>query len=257
MSEAGIKSGLTFVVLMLAAQAVWAAPELKGNPQELRSFLKDPVNEVRISGSNEEVAYADIAKITIFITTENKLLSEAVASNSAIRERITREFIAAGVAQDKVNTSKFSSSPQFGWFGDKPKSYNVVNRMEVEVSAEAHMKAVTAATDVNPEVTLGEMEFEYSGEDAIEKRVLAAAIDDVMAQKAYYEQQLGLVLSPVSFTAPNVYAAPRERYMASSFDEITVTARKANSTEEDFYMTFDEIDYGAAVVVTFEVTRPE
>jgi uncharacterized protein YggE len=256
------------VLALLASVQVSGAPELKGSPAELRGFLKDPANSVRINGYADDTAYADIARITLIITTENKLLAEAIEVNSALRTQTMKEFLGAGVAAEKINTSKFSTSPQFGWFGDKPKSYKVVNRMQVEVSDEKHMRAVALAADNNPEIEFSDIEFEYSGDEEMKKSVLAAAVDDLMEKKSYYEERLGLVLKPVKFTAPNVSAEARGRVRAAipqsvravGLEEITVTSRRnseADYLDEGFtMMTFDEMDYDAYVTVTFEVSQP-
>jgi uncharacterized protein YggE len=256
---------ISFLVLaLLVSVQVSGAPELKGSPEELRGFLKDPANNVRISGYADDTAYADIARITLIITTESKMLAEAIKANGTVRAQIMNEFLGAGIGTDKINTSKFSTSPQFGWFGDKPKSYKVVNRMQIEVSDEKHMRAVALAADNNSEIEFSDIEFEYSGDEEMKKSVLAAAVDDLMEQKSYYEGRLGLILKPVKFTAPNVSAEARGRVRASSpasmrLEEITVTARKS-STSDDFdeapmLITFDEMDYDAYVTVTFEVSQ--
>jgi len=253
---------------LLVSVQVSGAPELKGSPEELRGFLKDPANNVRISGYADDTAYADNARITLIITTESKLLAEAIEANGALRAQIMNEFLGAGVGAEKINTSKFSTSPQFGWFGDKPKSYKVVNRMQVEVSDEKHMRAVALAADNNPEIEFSDIEFEYSGDEAMKKSVLADAMDDLMEKKSYYEERLGLVLKPVKFTAPNVSSVARGRVLADipqsitavGLEEVVVAAR--GDSEADYFdegftmMTFDEMDYDAYVTVIFEVSQP-
>jgi uncharacterized protein YggE len=216
-----------------------------------------------MTGSTHETAYADLAKITLIIVTEDKQLAEAIAANSALRQKITGEFVVAGVDATKISTSKFSTSPQFGWFGDKPKSYKVVNRMQIEVSDEKHMRVVALAADNNPEVEFSGIEFENSNDEEMKKTVLAGAIDAVLEKKSYYEERFGLVLKPVGFTAPSVSAEPRGGVRANvpasgSLEEITVTARKSSASDDyddSITITFDEIDYSAFVRVTFEVSQ--
>jgi uncharacterized protein YggE len=244
--------------------AVSGAPELKGSPEELSAFLQQPLPTVNIVGRAEESAYADKAKITLIITTEDKLMATALTTNGTVRESITKQFVAAGIPEDSINTSKFSTSPQYGWFGEKPKSYEVVNRMQVEVDNEAHLKVVAESADSNPEVDFVDIEFEHTGRKALQQQVLDKAVADVMQQKAFYEEQLGLTLRPQSFTAPNVAPRPRPaaRRPMAMMEEITVTARKSGSApayadEPIVAVTFDEVEYNAVVTVVFEVAQPE
>ena len=108
---------LTFAVCALIPCGVFAAPELKGSPEELSAFLQQPLPTVNIVVRAEESAYADKAKITLIITTEDKLMATALTANGTVRESITKQFVAAGIPEDSINTSKFSTSPQYGWFG--------------------------------------------------------------------------------------------------------------------------------------------
>jgi uncharacterized protein YggE len=248
---------------LLVSLSVTAAPELKGTPKELSDFLERPAPTVSIEGRAEDSAYSDIAKITLIVSTESKLLSAALTANSSLRARITKEFLAAGITAENINTSKFSTSPQFGWFGNKPKSYEVVNRMTIEVQDESHLKAVAAAADNNPEIDFAEIEFEHSESKAVRAELLENAIEDVLQQKKFYEQQLGLTLQPVKFTAPNVRSSKNRSAPRAVLEEITVTARKssgrgsAEDNYDDVSVTFDEIEYRAVVTVMFEIERPD
>lgn len=248
-----------FVVFMMVSVSSYAALELKGSPEELYSFLQEPAPTVSIVGRAEDSAYSDIAKITLIISTQSRLLSEALTANSNLRDRITNGFLAVGIAAKNINTSKFSTSPQFGWFGDKPKSYDVVNRMRVEVRDEAHMKAVAEAADNNPEIEFAEIEFEHSQSKATKEALLQKAIEDVLKQKIFYEERLGLKLLATNFTAPNVNPVTGGVAPRAMLEEIVVTARKRGSYADDYEsdaVTFDEVKYKAVVTVIFEIERP-
>ena len=61
--------------LLLFSPAVIAAPEIKGNPDELRGFLHPNASIVSLSARAEEKAYTDKAIVSVVVTTEDELLS--------------------------------------------------------------------------------------------------------------------------------------------------------------------------------------
>jgi uncharacterized protein YggE len=255
-----IMGQLIVFVVMCNSASLLAAPELKGSPDELRSFLQKSPTKVTVRGYAEESAYADVAIVTLIIATENKQMSAALSANSSLRAAISKGFVAAGIAPESINTSKFSTSPQFGWFGDKPKSYEIVNRMKVEISGESQLKAVASAADLNIEIDFSDIEFKHTQKEQLKTQLLQEAIDDVMSQKKFYEDQLGLQLVPVSFTAPDVSVPARRAASRSALEEITVTARKRSDMDEfdaSVPVTFDEIEYSARVSVVFEIVSAD
>jgi len=36
---------------------------------------------------------------------------------------------------DKINNSNFSSSSEYGWFGDEPDSYKIMNCIAIDINA--------------------------------------------------------------------------------------------------------------------------
>ena len=119
--EAAMKKILLLVSLLTASFALHAQPELKGSPEELRHFLHPSERIVSLHGQAEEKAYSDRAIISLVITTEDKLLSNSIASNSNLRKFITTQLTTAGINGESIKSSKFSTSPQYGWFGKKPR----------------------------------------------------------------------------------------------------------------------------------------
>ena len=177
---------LTTAGLMLTSQLGLAQAQLSGTPEELREFLHPRPNTVNINGEGELTAYKDVAKVSLMVTTEARSLAAAMESNQALRNKMINEFIAAGIDQEDINNSKFSSSPQFGLFGKNPNSYEVSARMEVTAKSEEHLQLLARAADSNSEVKFEQTEFEHSLEDEFEVQVREAALADVMSQKAYY-----------------------------------------------------------------------
>ena len=176
-----------------------AQAQLSGTPDELREFLHPRPNTVNINGEGELTAYKDMAKISLMVTSDERSLSQAMEVNQALRLELIQDFVAAGIPQEDINNSKFSSSPQFGLFGRNPNSFEVSARMEIQVSSEEHLQLLATAADENDEVEFESTEFEHSEEDAFEEQVREMALQDVMTQKAYYESSLGLELKAINF----------------------------------------------------------
>ena len=219
-----------------------AQTQLSGTPDELREFLHPRPNTVNINGEGELTAYKDVAKV-----------------NQAMRLELIQQFVAAGVPQEDINNSKFSSSPQFGFFGRNPNSFEVSARMEIEVNSEEHLQLLAAAADENEEVEFESTEFEHSDEDAFEDRVREIALEDVMAQKAYYESNLDLQLKAINFYYGGIRQMARAMPRAAMAQEMAMDAN-ANRTLSSAAVaaptvapTFDEVEYQTNITVVFEI----
>jgi len=242
--------------------SAFAQPELKGSPNELRHFLHPNEKIVTLSAEAEEKAYSDRAIISLVITSEVKQLSTSIANNSAIRESISQQLVSSGLNPDYIKSSKFSTSPQYGWFGKKPDSYKVVNRMAVTITDESQLKTIATVTDSKEEVELSDITFEHSQKDAFKSRVKQLALEKVMKQKAIYESSLGVKLTPVSFRDNRLWVKGTQG--AQMLEEVVVTASKRNRSYKDsaadfaqsvapssVESSFDEIVYTAEIFVDF------
>lgn len=256
---------LTTIALLLGSLTVQAAPEIKGTPDELRQLVHPVENRVVISGEAEEKAYSDKAIVSLVITTEEKQLSAALADNASFRARIQQELLQAGISADAIKSSKFSSSPQYGWFGSKPDSYKVVNRMAVTLWQEKHLEVVAKVADAHKEIELTDTVFEHSKKDEFDQKVKTAALAKIMETKANYEKSLGLKLIPVGIRDSRIFQ--RASSGAQSIQEVVVTAVRQQSAKlrsaaaDESYMasgpakgsSFDEIVYEAFLEVEFKV----
>lgn len=238
-----------------------AVPELRGTPQDLRDLLYPSDKVVTISGHAEEKAYSDQAVVSLVITTEEKQLSSAIAGNSLLRERLRTALKAAGVPEDSVRNSKFSSSPQYGWLGKTPSSYKVINRMAATIDSESQLEAIARLADENREVELSDTAFEHSRKDEYNEKVKSLALQRVMEQKAFYEKNLGVKLSPIGIRSSDV--SPQATRGAMALEEVIVTASRAGG--DDYFSksagyraqtpSFDEINYEAEISVDFKLQQ--
>lgn len=244
---------LSFIPLLALAE-----PELKGNPNELRQFLYPDAETVTILGEAEQKAYSDTAIISLVVTTDEKLLSSSLSANASLRKAIAQQLSSAGIKADDINSSKFSTSPQYGWFGKKPESYKVVNRVAVKISSEKHLQLIASIADDNPEVELSDIDFEHSKKDAFKTQVKKEALNKVMEQKAFYESSLGVKLTPIGFRDASITENPTRG--AGVLEEVVVTGIRASkkydsndSRAKERSPSFDEVEYNARVSVDFRI----
>ncbi|MGI9205288.1 MAG: SIMPL domain-containing protein [Woeseiaceae bacterium] len=253
-----MKRLILLTTILAVAGVVHAETELKGSPEELRQFLHPVEHTVTLTGTHEETAYSDKAIVSLVITTEADRLSDSMESNTRLRTSIAQSTIDAGVSPDEINTSKFSSSPQFGWFGGRPKSFEVVNRMSVGITDEAHLQLIARLTDDNDEIVMAGMEFEHTAKEEFQANVRKAALDKALAQRTAYEQQLGIKLTPINVQENVIMPNKAPNYI----EEISVSAVRQRGAANSAIpasapppQTFDEVSYQATVYVTFEVQQ--
>ena len=240
----------------------FAQPELKGSPNELRHFLHPNDKIVTLSAEAEEKAYSDRAIISLLITSEDKLLSVSISNNIALRESISQQLVSAGINPEYIKSSTFSTSPQYGWFGKKPDSYKVVNRMAVTITEESQLNTIAGVADSEEEIELSDITFEHSKKDAYKSKVKQLALEKVMKQKALYESSLGVKLTPVSFRDNRLWVKGTQG--AQMLEEVVVTASKRSRSYKDsaadfaqsvaprsVESSFDEIIYTAEIFVDF------
>ena len=239
-----------------------AAPELKGSPDELRQFLHPKQNVMSISAEAEIRAYTDTAIVSVIVTTEQKKLSDAIAENAKLRRTLATEWRAQGIAEKNMKSSEFSSSAQYGWFGDDPKSFNVVNRMAITISNGDDLEKIAKLADQYKEVTIGTTEFEHSKKEDSALAVKKQAMTKILAQKAYYEESLGVTLRAVNVhenwlrTGGSQGAEDIEALMVTrarsekrdSFSSMELSQKRAPTS-------FDEVKYATKLTVAFEVSQ--
>jgi uncharacterized protein YggE len=251
------RSAAALALAILASIGLQAGePELKGTATELRQFLHTGNREVVLSGYAKQKVQADVGHVTVIVHTQAKDLTQAIAANAQRREAMAQAIQSQGIESKAIHAQKFASSPQFGWFGKTPASFEVTNRLTVDVTDERQLMIVTAAGTNPPDVTIGEIKFEYSRQRELEEQARRAAFDDALAKKTFFEQRLGATLRPVGFKFSD-YSA--QGTPGGALEEIIVTAQKRapsmRVSDENYapVASFDEREYEVSVSVTFAV----
>ena len=232
--------------------------ELTGSPNELREYLRSETRTVTIRDEATETAYTDVAEITLVVTTEARTLASAMEQNNNLKASVFDKLVAAGIDADDIQSSKYSASPQFGWFGDSPNSFEIVNTLTVTVDEDTLFRRVAEISDSDKSIRFAGAKFEHSKKEEFEDRVRDKAVDAVLSDKEYFESKLGLRLTPVSFNFSDVLA---DQYGGFGvLEEIVVTAQRSASigpASKAPASSFDEVEYRVSVSITFAVERPE
>lgn len=245
--------------LLLIASITSAAPELKGSPKELKTFLHPRANIVSIEAQAQEKAYSDKAIINLIITTESKKLASAIKQNRQLREKISNKLIKAGIKRNAIKSSKFSSSPEYGWFGKEPSSYKVINRIAISIFNASYLEEIALLADKNSNISLSSTTFEHSKKEEYQQKAREKALKNIMQQKSFYEKSLGIKLSAVNIVnAKARYHATRGALM---LDEAVMAKNKSAESKvasaryerEPHKASFDEVIYEANLTIDFKI----
>ncbi|HET7625714.1 MAG TPA: SIMPL domain-containing protein, partial [Verrucomicrobiae bacterium] len=157
--------------------SAFAEPEIRGTAVELTHFLNGISKTTSVAGEAEVRVPAHRAILSLGIVTENKSLQDALRQNAEMRNKVADFLRKQGIPSDRIQASKFSSTPKFGLFGDKAKSYRVENVMRVAVQDEKEFQAAAGAVDSWQEVRFGGVEFEYADKEALRQKAISDACD--------------------------------------------------------------------------------
>src|SRR6266853_1270437 len=147
---------------LLLIQRLSAEPELKGSPTELAAYLAGLPKTVSVAGESEVKLSADRALISLRVSTEHKSLQDALRANQEVRNKILNSLRDRDIPGDRIQASRFSSTPKYGIFSDKAKSFRVENIIQVVVRDEKEFQAVAHLVDAFAEVQYLGIDFQHS-----------------------------------------------------------------------------------------------
>lgn len=182
--------------LLVSATAALAEPEVKGSPTDVTGWLQQRTDRVRLFAYAEENAKADKATMRFSITTERSDLGEALAANQQLRGKAAEVLYANGIEKSAVKSSGFSSIPVRGFLGKRAASYEVQNKLSVEVSDEKQMQAAAELSKLK-EVTYAGVRFEYTKRDELRLALIQKATQKLNASREAYEKAMGVKLVPL------------------------------------------------------------
>lgn len=212
------KTILTFVACCFSP-LLFAAPELSGSPHELSQYLLDARKIITISGSGEEKVEADRAIVSLTIKNEAKKLNSAMKANDALQQQVKQQLLDGGISSDNIRAANFSSTPDYGWLKEKPKSYEISREIKVTIESAAQMRTIAQVVDAIDEVFMGAMSFEDSLKKENELKAQQQALDSILSKKSMYEKSFNVSLRLIKVIeqgAYPVYQAPLRRQLRKS-----------------------------------------
>jgi uncharacterized protein YggE len=152
-----------------------------------------------------------------------------------------------------IKNSKFSTSPDYGWFGKKPDSYKVANTVTVLIDDEIGLQSIAKIVDTYDEVTLLSTQYKHSEKELYKQKVKEKALNKVLKQKEFYAKSLGLNLKAISFT-------DQTAFLNDDIERIEVTGSRVKRSDyssvkskEQAQTSFEKVTYSSNVTVRFIV----
>lgn len=241
------------LALFMAASLAIAEPTLNGTPSELTNYLSTPLNTVSLQGQANLDVQADNGIASIKITTEDGALQRSLEKNEKLKQEIVAQMVNKGIAADHIVGSKFSSTPEYGFWSKEARSYRVENVLRITVGNEKEFQIVAGIIDANKEVTYQGLELKHEEESKIKYQLMRMALADVEAKKKIYEAGLGVKLVPKSFSEalgmqPPVSVLRREKTMDSALGSY-------GSAAPEIQASFGESKYSIHLNVEYFVNR--
>lgn len=236
--------------LIFFSSAIFAQPVIEGNAGDLTGFLKDMPNRVVLNYTANKSVAVNKAVVSISIGTEAKRLDEALKKNSEIRSQIKAKLSKSGIKEGDISESKFSSTPEYGLWGDEPKSYTVENTLKISIDSEKKLIQIASITDNMKKVRYISTESKLENPEKFQNDLVQQALDKIGFKQKLYEKSLGLKLKPVKFSE-NVYQAEEIRPVRERQSSLS----KRLVSYESAPMKFGETRLIADVEVVFEVAK--
>lgn len=260
---------VALIAALLMPTVLSAAPELKGDPAELASYLLDEKRVVSLTASGDVKVQADRATVALRVKTKDSAFAQALKLNRDVRAKLGQQLQQAGISPDRITAAKFSSVPNYGFFGDKPSSYEISNDVSVVVRGEDDMAVIAHVVDGMKEASYLAVQFEDSNKKAHEADALNDALANIARKKSAYEKALSFTLVPLrvadtSFQqlkqqmAPAMVDPGRQAFAERSADpsQMRMQSSAAMAVEEgsgDGGSGFGELRYQSNVQVDYLV----
>jgi uncharacterized protein YggE len=256
---------LAFAAFLVATTTLAAEPEIKGTPSELSAYLTAVPRTVMLTAEGEIKVPSDRAMISLAVVTENRSLQEASRANQEIRARLIKTLAGQGIPAERIQASRFSSTPKYGVFAEKAKSHRVENVVKITALDEKEFQAVAQLVDGNAEVRYERISFDHSDKENLKQRAAAQAIEKVAEKQKLYESKLGVKLMVKSFEEGHGYDGgpiPRRPMYAGAESKSGLMPMSrgvsysppAESGDAELPTSFAELVFKAQLTVEFTVT---
>lgn len=186
------------------------------------------------------------------------MLSEALKKSQETRKNIEITLGKKGIPSEKIKSSKFSSTPEYGFFSGKPKNYKVSANIFITLNNEKQFQDVAMLIDSLKEtLEYNGIEFKSTVKEDNEMKALEKACEEVSKKKAIFEKSLNVKLVPVSFNETFLGGNENDKIRMNSERQAYMDLYKAKNLlmeEADASGSkFEELKYVKKIVIEFKL----
>jgi uncharacterized protein YggE len=246
-----------FLVLIAFPTLASAEPELSGAPQELESFLAGRTQTVSLSGEAKVQVPVERAIATLRVVSEGRTLADTIRENRELRSKVATQLQKAGIPAEAISGSRFSSSPNYGLFGEKAKSYRIENLVQVTVTDDQQFQALASAVDRLPEVHFQGIEPQPGDVEQHKLVAMRNAIENAEKRREIIESTLGITLKTRSVQTADVgFPRPMPMLRGSSYAGSAVKTMASSAAGAESAATGGTAEAGGLgeITVTANVT---
>lgn len=215
----------TFISLAACSAAFVLAAVVPAWSQQPSPPPPMPAARVIVTGDGSVAVPPDYAQITSGVTTRAKTAKEATDANSKAMAALNAALQQDGIAQNDIQTARFSVSPVYGppQPNGPPKlvGFSASNQLDIKVRQIGKVGELLDSLIAAGATDAGSVEFLHSNTSKALDQARQAAMADARRKAELYAQAAGLKLGPVAWiTEAPGYAPPtpmgRVRMLAAS-----------------------------------------
>ena len=204
---------LAFTLIPLIATA---EVEIRGSEKEVAEFAESVGGKIVLTANAEEAFSSKSANVELSIVNKAEKLGAAIKENSELGAKLRKTLIASGIEAASITSQELASTPEYGWFSDKPKSYTVASGFRVRINQKAHFLAIANFVDSSDDIRYVGIEPYLELSDTIEEKLEAATLAALAEKRQIYEEAYGVRLTVHTFTECKVTRVENEYQMPTS-----------------------------------------
>ena len=246
------------LLVLFSLSVANAEPTLKGTPPELSRYLSTLPNIVQIVGDADLDVQAKKGIASIKITTEDELLKTSLVKNQRIKNEIISALVKQGIDQERIIGTKFSSTPEYGFWSKKTKGYKVENILKITVNSEREFQTVAGIIDKYEEVTYHGIELKYEDKEKFKYELINMALNNADNKKKIYEKELNLKLVPKGFQEDMKFGADTQLIYQGGREKKAVSGSYGFSESDigtSIRTSFGQSKYYIRIVVEYYVNK--
>jgi uncharacterized protein YggE len=202
-------------VLLAACLAADAAPAQAQQPPTL------PAARIIVTGEGSVHAAPDSAEIMSGVSSQAKTAKAATDANSKAMAAIDAALRGAGIAQNDIQTARFSVSPVYGPAGAQtpPKlvGFSASNQIRINVTQIGRVGEILDTLISAGATEADSVQFLHSNLSQLFDQARQAAVADAKRKAELYASAAGLTLGNVAWISEEPLYAPAPMIQATSF----------------------------------------